>query len=224
LAGEIARPLTLKAVSDLSHKKIWRKIKMTQDNDPIFPRRSERDEEEKQRLYREAGRNLENEERAFAGSEGIVKCASCGAESRAGAKFCRGCGNRFEPAKRMEDPFEPKVMQAPVEPKRMEEPASVVYGPPPVQFKERPDDDIHTTVYGPPPMMLDPAENNLPFPRTEPNLEIDKGSLPEPPAPFPAKKDSSDKFLFWIIGAVVLLGLLLITVAAIGILYFMFSR
>lgn len=219
---------------------------MNQDDKPIFPRPSEISDEEKQRLHREAGRNLENEERNVFNSGQSIKCPVCQAESRAEAKFCRQCGSNFGS-------------------KTFVEPASLVYGPPPMMFDEKTRDDIHTTpvqwspenqndkfeeprlddihatAYGPPPMMLDEREESripipvygppammlderrdvFPLSKTVPDFKIDNNNLP---SPVPVKNESSKNHLVWIIGAVVLAALLFLGLVAIGILFFILSR
>ncbi|MBS1794341.1 MAG: zinc ribbon domain-containing protein [Acidobacteria bacterium] len=111
---------------------------MSQDSNPLFPRRPG-SEEEKDRLIRDTQNRLASEEAGLRDA-GIDVCPSCGQTNRQGVKYCRGCGNPFDPNELMM--------------------ITTLYGPPPMPFEDKaPPDYPPPPVYGPPPM---PLRNDAP--------------------------------------------------------------
>jgi hypothetical protein len=188
---------------------------MSANDKPIFPRSSETDEEEKQRLFWETQQKLQNAERNSGSnlSETGRLCSSCGQINPMSQKFCSYCGHNLLLSidDDISEVYGPPPM--PFNPPKRES-AIPVYGPPPMRFDDKTDDDIHTSVYGPPPMSFDKPFNikeNPPMPVYGPppmNLNLKKGN-----------------WIPWIIGGVILgFTLLVIAIAVVVIIASYFSN
>lgn len=112
---------------------------MSEDDKPIFPRPTEKSDEERQRLTEETRLRLETQEKSFGSgfsNSSLSICSNCGAENSVDSVFCRTCA-------------------VPVS-KKINEVADV-YGPPPLKIPDRPRTSFNnepSTVYGPPPMQI----------------------------------------------------------------------
>ncbi|HMS41597.1 MAG TPA: hypothetical protein PKE69_15300, partial [Pyrinomonadaceae bacterium] len=107
---------------------------MSENDEPIFPRPLQ-DEEERKKILWETRSKLENEENIFNEKS---SCSNCGFINFGQGYFCRNCGSRINLVN-----FEDLDVPIPV------------YGPPPMDFNNAETDEIHTTAYGPPPMAFE---------------------------------------------------------------------
>jgi hypothetical protein len=102
---------------------------MPENDKPIFPRSSDADEAEKQKLHCETKLKLENAEQSV--GEQFSFCETCGTKNVDDKWFCLACGSPLN------KPQIPTI--------------SEMYEPPPIKLDERYDPPA---MYGPPPISI----------------------------------------------------------------------
>lgn len=190
---------------------------MPEEFKPLFPRSPE-DEERRKKLLWETQGKLEKEENSLSGNEEIF-CPFCGFKNFGEGYFCRMCGSPIDSEKSKTKLSEEINFPVPV------------YGPAPMDFADKTDDEIHVTAYGPPPMSFDNPREPLSFVYGPPSIPLEDNennfNPPLPvygPPPMPIRKIVSDSNRFSILIALLLFGLILFGAVIAIIIYFLFLR
>ncbi|HRH42607.1 MAG TPA: zinc ribbon domain-containing protein [Pyrinomonadaceae bacterium] len=113
---------------------------MSEKDKPIFPRSSDVDNDEKEKLYKKTAQKLGEEEK----SENIFQlCSQCWAENPGNSLFCLDCGKPLNSYYTALTNLEPVG----------EPPPRTMYGPPALMMKDK-EIYVPRPAYGPPPISI----------------------------------------------------------------------